>query len=186
MQIGNKIMNLRKNNNLSQEELAEKVGVSRQTISKWELNETSPDLKQAKKLSEIFNISLDELVDNDIKNILIEKTSNTEKLAGIIIKILKVIGILFIIFLVINIIAFVLFNFVRKEPESSVIKEATLNCSIGNNDYLITIGSDSYFNCSNCDKKMQVYLRDIIDWANLEHSVENIEKYFKDNGGKCE
>lgn len=185
MQIGNKIMNLRKNNNLSQEELAEKVGVSRQTISKWELNETSPDLKQAKKLSEIFNISLDELVDNDIKNILIEKTSNTEKLAGIIIKILKVIGILFIIFLVINIIAFVLFNFVRKEPESSVIKEATLNCSIGNNDYLITIGSDSYFNCSNCDKKMQVYLRDIIDWANLEHSVENIEEYFKDNGGKC-
>lgn len=45
MEIGNKILILRKQNNLSQEELAEKVGVSRQTISKWELGETSPDLK---------------------------------------------------------------------------------------------------------------------------------------------
>ena len=33
---------------------------------------------------------------------------------------------------------------------------------------------------------MQVYLRDITDWANLENSIENIEKYFEENGGKCE
>lgn len=88
--------------------------------------------------------------------------------------------------MVIDIIVFLLFTLVRSEPKSSLVNEATLSCSIGSNDYLITIGSDSYFNCSNCDKKMQVYLRDITDWANLEHSVENIEKYFKENGGKCE
>ena len=70
--------------------------------------------------------------------------------------------------------------------ESSEVKEATLTCSIAANDYLITIGSDSYFNCSNCDKKMQVYLRDITDWANIDTSVKNIEKYFEDNGGTCE
>lgn len=185
MEFGNKIMELKKKYNLSQEELAEKVGVARQTISKWELGETSPDIKQAKLLSEIFNVSLDELVNNDIKDILIEKTTNTEKLAGMIIKILKVIGVLFIVFLVIDIIAFVLFTVVHKQPESSEIKEATLTCSIAENDYLITIGSDSYFNCSNCDKKMQVYLRDITDWANIDTSVKNIEKYFEDNGGIC-
>ena len=94
MEIGNNIMKLRKKNNLSQEELAEKVGVARQTISKWELGETSPDIKQSKTLSKIFNVSLDELVDNDIKNILIEKTSNTEKLAGIILKVMKITGII--------------------------------------------------------------------------------------------
>ena len=44
MNLGNKIMTLRKKNNMSQEELAEKVGVTRQTISKWELEETSPDI----------------------------------------------------------------------------------------------------------------------------------------------
>ena len=54
MEIGNKILELRKKNNLSQEKLAEQVGVARQTISKWELGETSPNLKQSKKLSEIF------------------------------------------------------------------------------------------------------------------------------------
>src|SRR5574344_3156494 len=96
MNIGTKIINLRKNKNLSQEGLAEKLGVTRQTISKWELEETTPDIKQAKELSKIFNISLDELANNDISNILIEKVSNTEKLAGITINILKAIGIFMI------------------------------------------------------------------------------------------
>lgn len=56
MEIGNKILELRKKNNLSQEALAEKIGVSRQTISKWELGETSPNIKQAKELSKVFNV----------------------------------------------------------------------------------------------------------------------------------
>lgn len=90
MNLGNKIMTLRKKNNMSQEELAEKVGVTRQTISKWELEETSPDITQAKTLSNIFKVSLDELVSNDLNSIIVEKVSNTEKLAGIIINILKV------------------------------------------------------------------------------------------------
>ena len=77
MNIGQNIMNLRKSAKLSQEQLAEKMGVTRQTISNWELDESSPDLKQGKELSKIFNVSLDELTDNDIKNILVEKTSNT-------------------------------------------------------------------------------------------------------------
>lgn len=71
MNLGEKIVSLRKKNNLSQEELAEKVGVTRQTISKWELEETTPDINQAKKLSKLFNISLDELTNNDISNILV-------------------------------------------------------------------------------------------------------------------
>ena len=109
MELGNKILQLRKKYNLSQEQLAEKINVARQTISKWELGETSPDIKQAKELSKIFNVSLDELVNNQVKDVLVEKVSNTEKLAGMIIKILKVIGIVFIVMFVINIVAFVLF-----------------------------------------------------------------------------
>lgn len=103
MNLGNKIMTLRKKNNMSQEELAEKVGVTRQTISKWELEETSPDITQAKTLSNIFKVSLDELVNNDLNSIIVEKVSNTEKLAGIIIKILKVFGILIIAFILLMI-----------------------------------------------------------------------------------
>lgn len=53
---------LRKSSGLSQEELAEKLNVSRQTISKWELGESSPDMEKLIILSDYFQISLDELV----------------------------------------------------------------------------------------------------------------------------
>ena len=113
MELGNKILELRKKLNLSQEQLAEKMDVTRQTISKWELNETTPDIKQAKELSQIFKVSLDELTDNDIKNIMEEKISNTEKLAGLVLKVLKWLGIIFIIVLIIDIASLVLFTYIK-------------------------------------------------------------------------
>lgn len=64
MNISQNILNLRKGANLSQKQLAEIIGVTRQTISNWELEESSPDLKQAKELSRFFNISLDDLTGN--------------------------------------------------------------------------------------------------------------------------
>lgn len=108
MGLGNKIQSLRKKLNFSQEQLAEKLNVTRQTISKWELEETTPDIKQAKKLSEIFKVSLDELLETDINNTIVEKVSKTEKLTEIGIKILKVIGIIFLIILVIDIISMII------------------------------------------------------------------------------
>ncbi len=71
MSLGDQIHELRKKQNLSQEQLAEKVGVARQTISKWELGETSPDIKQAQLLSQIFNVSLDEMLGNGMKESVI-------------------------------------------------------------------------------------------------------------------
>jgi transcriptional regulator with XRE-family HTH domain len=60
--VGEHIYKLRKKKGLSQEDLASELGVSRQTISNWESDQTAPDLKQAAKLSELFDVSLDELV----------------------------------------------------------------------------------------------------------------------------
>ncbi len=67
MNIGEKIIKLRKSRNISQEKLSEMIGVTRQTLSNWESDITSPDLKQTKKISEIFNVSLDELTGNKQK-----------------------------------------------------------------------------------------------------------------------
>ena len=97
MKLGNNIFKSRKDCKLSQEQLAEKVDVTRQTISNWELGETSPKPEQLKLLSKALNVSIDELLNNDIKQVLVEKVNNTEKLAEIIIKILKVLGIIFIV-----------------------------------------------------------------------------------------
>ena len=59
---------LRKEKGLSQEDLASILGVARQTISKWELGETSPDLNKLQEISTYFNISLDELVGNEVRS----------------------------------------------------------------------------------------------------------------------
>ena len=134
MNLGNKITEKKKKNSLSQEDVAEKVGVTRQTISKWELEETTPDIKQAKELSKIFNVSLDELTDNDVKNILVDKVSNTERLAGMIIKILKGIGIFFIVIIVfyifLIIIGLVAFNKVKTETNQNIVEVQTQNISV--------------------------------------------------------
>ncbi|BFL48607.1 helix-turn-helix transcriptional regulator [Lactonifactor longoviformis] len=66
MSLGNSLFNARKKSGLSQEAVAEKLGVSRQTISKWETDETLPDICQSKKLSALYHLTLDELIDFDI------------------------------------------------------------------------------------------------------------------------
>ena len=66
MSLGQNLFQARRRVGLSQETVSEKLGVSRQTISKWETDETIPDIYQAKKLSQIYNLSLDELIEFDI------------------------------------------------------------------------------------------------------------------------
>ena len=65
MSLGTSLNDARKNSGLTQEEVAERLGVSRQTISKWELDETLPDIRQSKRLAELYHVSLDELVEYD-------------------------------------------------------------------------------------------------------------------------
>ena len=62
MEFNNKLYELRKQKGLSQEELANKLNVSRQTVSKWELGDSTPDMEKLTGLSDLFEISLDELV----------------------------------------------------------------------------------------------------------------------------
>ena len=62
------LANLRKLHVMTQEELAEKINVSRQSIAKWESGETVPDLEKCKLLSEIFGVSLDDLANYEAEN----------------------------------------------------------------------------------------------------------------------
>ena len=62
IETANRLYELRKKNNLSQEELAEKLGVSRQAVSKWERSEASPDTDNLIALAKIYGLSLDELI----------------------------------------------------------------------------------------------------------------------------
>ena len=73
MTIGTNLFEARKKSGFSQEEVAEHLGVSRQTISKWELNETIPDIYQSKKMARLYNLTLDELIDFNVELKEIEK-----------------------------------------------------------------------------------------------------------------
>ena len=66
MQLSDKIIKLRKQNGWSQEELAEKTGVSRQAVSKWESAQSVPDIEKILLLSELFGVSTDYLLKEDI------------------------------------------------------------------------------------------------------------------------
>lgn len=84
MQLGNNIYNLRKEKGLSQEKLAEKINVTRQTISNWELGETSPNPEQLILLSKVLEKSIDELVGNEFKQPASkEKNDNIKNLKNI-------------------------------------------------------------------------------------------------------
>ncbi len=61
-QIGKKITDLRKTNNMTQMELADKLGISFQAVSNWERGNTMPDISKLPELAEIFHISVDELL----------------------------------------------------------------------------------------------------------------------------
>lgn len=182
MKIGNSILELRKQNNMSQEQLAEKIGVARQTISKWELGETSPDLEQSKQLSQIFNISLDDLTNNEITNILIKKVSNTEKLTKIIINFLT------IILLIIVILGSILISniFYKDYFSTKPVGTTTIfSCTINEEEYTYKI--EKY----GTPTTLELYTNDLflnID-ANLytdEYSLtDDIQNSIVSRGGKC-
>ncbi len=67
MTFGEKLLKLRKESNFSQEELAEKLGVSRQAVSRWESGETMPDSPNLLQISNIFSVSADYLLRDEIE-----------------------------------------------------------------------------------------------------------------------
>lgn len=184
MEIGNKILELRKQHNLSQEQLAEKMGVARQTISKWELGETSPDLVQSKLLSQIFNVSLDELTNNDIRNVIITKVSNTEKLIKIVINILKII--LLVIVIVVIVLLFMVFckDYFDVRPVASM---QSIECTIDGKDYSYEVWQNnetSYMidKIVTRDKNLNI---DTTKYTNFEDIFSDIEADVVLRGGSC-
>ena len=98
MDIGLQIKKFREQQKISQEELALKIFVSRQTISNWETNKSCPDVKSLITLSNIFNVSLDDFIKEDIKEMreIVEKAT---------IKKFNVISVVFLIELIVVVVS---------------------------------------------------------------------------------
>lgn len=102
MEVGAQIKKYRSNMGISQEELAEKVYVSRQTVSNWETGKNYPDIHSVLLLSSVFNVSLDQLMKGDVE-IMKNEIKETE------IKKFNKIGGIYAVFLILTVITFVPF-----------------------------------------------------------------------------
>ncbi len=181
MALGNKILEYRKRNGLSQEQLADKINVTRQTISNWELGETQPNSEQLKMLSKEFSISIDELLDNDIKNISLSKT-NVQKHSKS--KYLKI----FLVCIVIIIVGvFILYinknNFKRKDK----IIDKTIICNLYGEDHTFNI---KYYEADGKIKELgkDLYFKDILEldkYDDVNQILNIINDYVKKNSGTC-
>lgn len=124
MKFNEKLIMLRKQHDFSQEQVAEKLKVARQTISKWELGETTPEMEKLIMISELYNVTLDELMkeENEGKVVNDPNNTNSQKLAGMTIKILKGLGIFMLIVVILYvflmIMGFIAFNKLKTDSGS--------------------------------------------------------------------
>ena len=108
MKFSEKLIKLRKERSLSQEELGYELNVTRQTVSKWELGQTTPDLDKLLELSKLFNISVDELInDNDSVSekkgsIVMEEKNNNNNVKTIVIALIIIAIIIGAVVLIVN------------------------------------------------------------------------------------
>ncbi len=184
MEIGNKILEMRKEMGLSQEQLAEQMGVARQTISKWELGETSPDISQTKKLSEIFNVSVDDLINNDIKNILVNKIDNNEKVMKKIINILKII--LLLIVIVVIVLLFYVFckDYFAVQPSASM---QSIECIVDGKEYSYEVWqtNETTYILDKIVTQDYNLTVDIKEYTNFQDALKAIKENVVSRGGKC-
>ena len=187
MELGKKLLNLRKKKGLSQEELSERIGVTRQTISNWELGETSPNPDQLKLLSKELNVSIDELLDNDVKDILVEKVSNTEELSKLVLKVIKTCVIFIISVFVLLIVASITLKVIRSHKDTGREIEESIHCELYGEEHGFSIAYQEYTGVPIAFGG-DTYFFDILDLDkyNDAHQIFNITNdYVKKNGGTC-
>ena len=131
MEFNNKLYELRKKRGYSQEELANRLNVSRQTVSKWEVGESTPDMEKLVAISDLFEMSLDELVKDKVpeqaapqeqivrsefysdlkKHVLTEENKKKTQ------KGLKIAGIAFGVFLLVDFLTFLIYVLILGLPQ---------------------------------------------------------------------
>ena len=185
MKLGDQLLLYRKKSGLSQEQLGEEIGVTRQTVSNWELGETSPNPEQLKKLSKVLNVSVDELLNNDIQNVLVEKVNHTEKLSTIILAILKFF--LLMIVIGVSIVLFYLVMHIIHPEDTGRRMNESIYCELYGEKHGFTIEYEEYTG-QVLTASGDMYFYDILDLDQYQdaHQIFNIiNDYVKKNGGVC-
>lgn len=128
MDFNNRLYQLRKQKGLSQEELANRLNVSRQTISKWEVGDSTPDMEKLVAISDLFEVSLDKLVMGKEDEVQVPATTKSEFVTVINEKVLtgenkkkaksalKIIGIIAAVVLAVDVISMIIYFAINGLP----------------------------------------------------------------------
>ena len=179
MELGNLILKYRKKYNLSQEQLAKEIGVSRQTISKWELNETTPDLKQAIKLAEIFHINFNKIIGNiDDEEQIKERRKDKIKTYAL------VLSLSLLVIIIVSSISIFFYNYGYNKNHSTIYivcnldkKQYQYAISFDDTNDVIQYGGDEYINKIAYERGKRKKAIDVLT---------EINNHFKEKGGYCE
>ena len=164
MKFGDKLLKLRKLNGMSQEDLAEKLNVTRQTISKWELEQSKPDMGKFLEISKLFKVDLEILTNdnldidskNNVNSYVGNKTNNSKQA-------IIIISIIFVFFIVISVTFIISFINIGKSKMNSVLnvgKDISNNViGIANSSNLNNILDTSmeYANSVNFNTRFEAY-----------------------------
>ena len=179
MKLGNLILKYRKQKNLSQEELAKEIGVTRQTISKWELNETSPDLKQAVKLAEIFDIDFNKII-NQIKEKEPQKVILNDRIKNYTL----ILSLSLLVIIIVSLISIFFYNYGYNKNHSTIYVVCTLNekqyqyaITFDDTNDVIQYEGHDYIHKIAYEKGKRKKAIDVLT---------DINNHFKEEGGFCE
>lgn len=185
MTFGNKLSKIRKENKLTQEALSERINVTRQTISNWEQDITSPSANELKELSKALSVSIDELLDNNLDNIILKNVETTKKETKLIKRILTILFIIIVISIILFILLMIRSN--NHVKAYTIVGESIIKCILDKEEHSLQIeynynmepiitGGDNFF-MSHLD----------LEKYNDVYKIEaHIDDYFKDHNGKCE
>ncbi len=182
MTLGERLFEYRNSINMSQEKLAEKIGVTRQTISKWETNQSTPDFDKIVPLCEVFGISTDELIkgekrvdEKEFKQIQNNYSEKRNKMKAIIL------SISIFLYCIATFSLPYMTEVLKYEDAHAVMIWATL-CTIAT--VIIVYFFIAYPKEDNCENENKSIKEDIEEINKTIEEIDEIEENIKDVNGR--
>lgn len=192
MNLNKKILSLRKKEKLTQEQMADILGVTRQTISNWELDITKPDIEQILKISNIFKISIDELLGQKTGDIILHKIETTENTVNKNYKKIRILLIIIYLVLLLSAISIIIYCLTKKDFTKQYQTEFI--CYNEEETYNISLEEENgelYIVLSEYNKKQKLWIgrEEYYAGKTLNEMFENLESMKKTliihNNMKC-
>ena len=201
--LSDNIRTVRKNKGFTQEDLASRLHVTRQTISKWEKGLSVPDAEMLSKLADELEVSVSELLGAKIEteaeeNAIVEQLSRLNEQMAIrnrrFRRMFKVLGVVLAVIIIVPVMitcgGLAFFQTMRSSSDVDMAGKVTYECAIGDNSYELSLYYDEKYNILAAEEgqkediETESFIDNIVNEAdNAKDTDERLRKYFSERGG---